>query len=338
MSPALTGLRVLDFTTLLPGPLATAMLARAGAEVLKIERPEGDGYRADPLAFALLNAGKRSIAVDLKRDAARLHPLIARTDVLIEQFRPGVMDRLGLGYEAVRAARPDVIFVSINGYGSEGPDALRPGHDLTYQAETGLLSLNADADGEPVLPAAMVADIAAGQSAFANILLALYARERTGVGARIEVPMLGAVLPYLVEPLAHASTGTNPTPRYSPATGSSPRYGIYRCADGRHLALASPEEKFWQAFVERAGLTPDADRTTVAEKLAERSAADWIIAFSGADLCCSEVLSVGEALATPRVRSMLDHEPLPLGLSSAFTDKTLGEAPSLGEANDLLVA
>jgi len=336
VSGVLDGLRVLDFTTLLPGPLATAMLVRAGAEVIKVERPEGDGYRSDPAAFALLNAGKRSIAVDLKRDRARLEPLLATCDVMIEQFRPGVMDRLGLGAEALRGRRPELIYVSINGYGPSGPDAGRPGHDLTYQAESGLLSLNADARGEPVLPSAMVADIAAGQSAFANILLALLARQKTGQGARIEVSMLGAVLPYLIEPIAHASTGLHPRPRYSPATGSSPRYGVYRCADGRHLALASPEEKFWAAFIARTGLAVDAGRAEVAARLGERSAAEWMAAFAGADLCCSEVLSVSEAFATPRIRTLLDGQLLPLGIAGAFVASGATDVPDLGEANDLL--
>lgn len=333
---ALQGLVVLDFTTLLPGPLATAMLASAGAEVVKIERPEGDGYRVDPPAFALLNAGKRSIAVDLKRDAARLRPLIERCDVVVEQFRPGVMERLGLGYDAVRTIRPSVIYVSINGYGSHGADALRPGHDLTFQAESGLLSLNADASGAPVVPAAMVADIAAGQAAFANIALALYARARSGAGARIEVPMLAAVLPYLIEPIAHATAVRVPVAGYSPATGGSPRYGIYPCADGRHLAVASPEDKFWRAFVARVGLPPEADRAAVAARLLERGAADWMIHFAGADLCCSPVLTVTEALATPRIRALLDAEPLPFGVARAFRRDVAIEVPVLGEANVML--
>lgn len=335
---ALDGILVADFSAYLPGPLATLMLARAGATVIKIERPEGEAARVDPAIFDLLNRGKRSVAIDLKRDGERLRPLLARADIVVEQFRPGVMDRLGLGHDAIRAFNPKVIHVSINGYGSTGPDAQRPGHDLTWQAESGLLSLNADANGDPVLPAAMAADIGGGsQAAFAHILLALYHRQRTGEGARIDVPMFDGLMAFLNEPIAHAAAGEAVHPGYSPATGSSPRYNLYRAADGRWLALASPEEKFWRAFCERTGLPHDADRATVSAKLAERPAAAWLAAFEGADLCCSLVATVEEALASPRVRRLLDADPLPLPVASGLgQDGGLSPAPALGEANDWL--
>ncbi|KHK89168.1 CaiB/BaiF CoA transferase family protein [Novosphingobium malaysiense] len=336
---SLGGLLVLDFTTLLPGPLATLMLARAGAEVIKIERPEGEPMRSDLPVFEILNRGKRSIAIDLKADGAKLAGLAARADVIIEQFRPGVMDRLGFGYEAVRAVNPSVIYVSLNGYGSEGPDTLRPGHDLTWQAESGLLSLNVDANGAPVLPAAMVGDIAAGShAAFANIALALYRREKSGEGARIEVPMFNGLLAFLAEPLAHSAAGQSVHPGYSPATGSSPRYGIYRAGDGRYLALASPEEKFWKAFCQRTGLPLDAGRETIAARLLERGGQEWIDSFDGADLCCSLVLTVGEALATPRMQRLLEADPLPLPIARQLATGAgpLEAAPVLGEANGTL--
>ncbi len=335
MDGALTGLLVIDFTTLLPGPLATLMLARAGAQVIKIERPEGDPMRSDPAVFELLNRGKRSIAIDLKTDKARLDVLLEQADVVIEQFRPGVMDRLGLGYEAIRAINPDVIYVSLNGYGSDGPDAIRPGHDLTWQAESGLLSLNANSEGQPVLPAAMVGDIAAGsQAAFANVALALFTRERSGKGARIEVPMFNGLLAFLAEPLAHAGAGQTVRPGYSPATGSSPRYGLYRTADGRHLALASPEDKFWTTFCERCDLPLDADRTAIETRLAQKTTEQWIEAFEGADLCCSLVLSVEEALQSDRIKRLLTDDPFPLPIArSLLSANTPGSAPELGEAN-----
>lgn len=333
MSGALNGLLALDFTTLLPGPLATLMLARAGCEVIKIERPEGgDPMRADPPAFELLNRGKQSLAIDLKRDAETLRPLIERADIIIEQFRPGVMDRLGLGHAAVSAINPRIIYVSLNGYGADGPDAKRPGHDLTWQAEAGLLSLNVDAQGDPVLPATMVGDIAAGsQAAFANIALALFARERTGKGARLEVPMFAGLMPFLAEPLAHAGAGQAIHAGYSPATGSSPRYGLYRAGDGRWLALASPEEKFWQAFCERTGLPGDASRDQIAARLAEKGGQEWIDAFEGADLCCSLVLTVEEALASERVQRLLAGDPLPLPVAPSLSAcGALVPAPALG--------
>ncbi|HYM57306.1 MAG TPA: CaiB/BaiF CoA-transferase family protein, partial [Solirubrobacteraceae bacterium] len=199
MTP-LEGLKVLDFTSLLPGPLATLVLAEAGADVTKVERPGmGDDMRTyvpkfgvDAVNFALLNRGKRSVQIDLKAaDArARMHALVERADVLIEQFRPGVMERLGLGPEAAHAINPRVIYCSISGYGQRGPLSDRAGHDLNYVAETGLLGLSRGADGEPVLPPALVADIGGGSyPAVINILLALIERERTGRGARLDIAM-----------------------------------------------------------------------------------------------------------------------------------------------------
>src|SRR6185436_20015168 len=196
----LAGIRVLDFSTLLPGPLATLILAEAGAEVIKIERRgAGDEMRtytpkfgADSVNFAMLNRGKRSVAIDLKEAGAveRLMPLVAGADVLVEQFRPGVMDRLGLGYDALSREHPRLIYCSITGYGQSGPRAGIAGHDLNYAADTGMLALAAGADGAPVPPAALVADIGGGSyPAVVNILLALRERDRTGRGCKLDIAM-----------------------------------------------------------------------------------------------------------------------------------------------------
>jgi alpha-methylacyl-CoA racemase len=188
----LAGIKVVDFSALLPGPLASLILAAAGAEVVKIERPGGDelrGYEprfgAAGAGFALLNRGKRSIAIDLKENdaRARLLPLLRSADVLIEQFRPGVMERLGLGHAALAAVNPRLIYCSITGYGQSGPKAQAAAHDLNYLAETGLLHLAAGADGAPVVPPALIADIAGGSyPAVLNILLALRERDASGRG------------------------------------------------------------------------------------------------------------------------------------------------------------
>src|SRR6059058_6089906 len=168
----LNGIRVLDFSTLLPGPLATLILTEAGAEVIKIERPgRGDEMRSyspkfgsDSVNFALLNRGKRSVAIDLKARGAldALRPLIESADIVVEQFRPGVMDRLGLGYEALKALNPRIVYCAITGYGQHGPRANVAAHDLNYIAETGLLTLSAGSDGAPILPPALIADIGGG--------------------------------------------------------------------------------------------------------------------------------------------------------------------------------
>jgi len=361
VSAALAGLRVLDFSTLLPGPLATLMLAEAGAEVIKIERPDGgDAMRRDPHYFALLNRGKRSLALDLKSEAARaaLRPLVESADVLIEQFRPGVMQRLGLGYETLAAINPRLIYVSIAGYRSDGPEASRPGHDLTYAAESGLLSLAAGGDGAPVLPAALVADIAGGSyPAVLNVLLALRRRDASGRGCRVEIAMRDGLLPFLYEAIAdRQALGIEPKAGYSPATGGSPRYQLYRTLDGRHLAVAAVEEKFWRNFCEAIGLPasfrddardPAATQQAVAERIASRSGAEWEARLDGLDVCCSLVRNVGEAMSRPELARLFDRSvrfdartlgALPLPLSrSLLCDDACASAPALGEANDALL-
>src|SRR5262245_47228615 len=188
----LEGLLVLDFSTLLPGPLATLILAEAGAEVIKIERPGGDEMRAweprwgsQSVNFALLNRGKKSIVVDLKdaHHREQLKPLMTRADVLVEQFRPGVMARLGLDYASVSAINPRIIYSSITGYGQTGPRRSVAAHDVNYMADSGLLSLSMGPPSHPVLPPALIADIAGGAyPAVMNIMLALRERDRTGRG------------------------------------------------------------------------------------------------------------------------------------------------------------
>ncbi len=344
---ALEGVFVLDFTAYLPGPLATLMMADAGAEVVKVERPgTGEAGRADPAIFALLNRGKRSIALNLKAEAKRLEPLVRRADVLIEQFRPGVMDRLGLGFDDLAKINPKIIYASISGYGAIGRDHLKAGHDLTYSAEAGLLSLNADENGKPMLPSALAADIGGGSyAAFSSIMTALFRRERTGEGARLDIAMIEGAFPFLNEAVAHSLIeGRAVSPGYSPALGSSPRYNIYETADGRHLACASVEEKFWENFCEAAELSTGADEKAVAARLRERSAAAWLEAFNGKDIPCALVRSVGEALAEPSLQRFFDRtlvidgkefSALPGTIDRSLKDGRLSaNAPALGEAND----
>ena len=204
---ALAGVRVLDFSTLLPGPLATLLLAECGAEVIKIEPSGGENMRhyephfdGESAMFAQLNRGKRSLMLDLKRepDRERLAPLLARADILVEQFRPGVMERLGLGYAAVREVNPRVVYCSMTGYGQTGPRAQKAGHDLNYLAEAGLLSLAAGTDGTPSMPPAPIADVAGGSYAgLINILLALHRRERTGTGCHLDIAMADNLFPFV---------------------------------------------------------------------------------------------------------------------------------------------
>ncbi len=313
-------IRVLDFSTLLPGPFATLMLAEAGAQVIKIERPgSGDEMRsyvpklgADSTNFHLLNAGKESIAIDLKAKDAfdRLRPLISRADIVVEQFRPGVMDRLGFGYEALRLLNPRLIYCAITGWGQSGPKSTIAAHDLNYMAEAGLLGLSRGSNGAPVVPPVLVADLAGGAfPAVVNILLALRRRDQSGEGAYLDIAMGENLLPLAYWGLGNGfATGDWPNGGDALVTGGSPRYQIYRTADDRYIAAAPIEDRFWTNFCELIGLpaeqrSPDADAETVkravAAIIAGRSSDAWQASFAGRDVCCSVVASLEEAVADP---------------------------------------
>jgi crotonobetainyl-CoA:carnitine CoA-transferase CaiB-like acyl-CoA transferase len=367
----LEGLLVLDFSTLLPGPLASLILAEAGARVLKIERPgRGDEMRSyepklgeDSVNFIMLNRGKQSFAIDLKAADAvqRLKPLIARADVLIEQFRPGVMERFGLGYEAVRRMNPKLVYCSITGWGQYGPKAQVAAHDLNYMAETGLLGLTAGADGAPVLPPVLVADVAGGTfPAVINILLALRQRDQTGLGSHLDIAMGDNLFTFVYWGLGNGFGGAGwPKPGAELVTGGSPRYQIYRTADGRFLAAAPLEDKFWENFTRVIDLPaplrdPAASSieviAAVAERIAAQSSAHWQAAFAGQDVCCSIVATLEEATNDPHTAArglfadMLkvtgqQLPALPLPVVSTFRPGAgRAAAPCLGETTDPLLS
>src|SRR5919107_903957 len=253
----LEGIRVLDFSTLLPGPLATLILAEAGAQVIKIERPErGDEMRSytpefgvDSVNFALLNRGKESVEVDLKSPEAGevLRPLIQRADGLVEQFRPGVMERLRLGYDELYEVNPRLIYCSITGYGKEGPRAGVAAHDLNYVAEAGLLGLTTGADGAPAIPQALLADIGGGAyPAGINIHLGLLHRKRGGRGTHLDISMSDNIFTFLYWALGNGMVaGDWPKPGGELVTGGSPRYNIFPTGDGRSAAPAPLGGGFW---------------------------------------------------------------------------------------------
>jgi crotonobetainyl-CoA:carnitine CoA-transferase CaiB-like acyl-CoA transferase len=342
----LTGIRVLDFSTLLPGPLATLLLVEAGAEVLQLERPpHGDEMRSysprlgDSSAnYTLLNRGKRSAAVDLKDPAVRgrLLELAADTDVVVEQFRPGVMDRLGLGYDDFRGANPGIVYCSITGYGQTGPSAARAGHDLTYLADSGLLGNVVDDHGDPQLPPTVIADIAGGTyPAVLNIVLALYRRATTGAGCRLDIgmtPNLGTLAyGYLA---THAGSGTWPVPGADLLTGGSPRYRLYRTADGRHVAAAPLEERFWQRFCDLVGL-PEELRSdagheaevieAVATRIVAHPADHWDALFEGVDVCCCVVATFEEAARRQHLRTDSPHRVVGDGFDVAALPVPIAE-------------
>ena len=350
----LHGVRVLDFSTLLPGPLATLILCRAGAEVIKIERPGGDGMRDYPpfdadgsVYFRLLNQGKRSIALDLKQSGARRHLLrLARNaDVLVEQFRPGVMERLGLGYDALHAINPGLVYCSISGYGRQGPYAGRAAHDLNYVAESGLLWLGA----APMIPPVLIADIAGGSyPAVINILLALRQRARERHGAHLDIALSRQLLPLMFWALGRGIVaGEWPAPGGEIFSGGSPRYRLYATRDNAWLALAALEQRFWERFCTLIGLPeplrddstdPRATAEAVAALIGERERTAWETLFEDEDVCCTPLRSLPEALADPALfpAEALEHglQKLPLPLAPIMASSAApAPAPVLGEAN-----
>jgi crotonobetainyl-CoA:carnitine CoA-transferase CaiB-like acyl-CoA transferase len=363
MPQPLSGLLVLDFTTLLPGPLATLMLAEAGAEVIKIERPGGEDMRAYPprfdgmsATFALLNRGKRSLVLDLTTEADRrtLTPLIARADILVEQFRPGVMNKLGVGYEAVHAANPRLIYCSISGYGQRGPRAGEAGLDLNYIGATGLVALNPGGADAPVVPPALVADIGGGTlPALINILLALRARDASGEGCHLDIAMTDAMFTFAWYGLATGfATGRFPAPGELPVAGGSPRYQLYPTADGKLVACGALEQKFWTAFCGAIGLAPAltndladpaATKAAVARIIAGKTAEHWRPILTRADCCVTIVASLAEATRDPHFveRGLFAYAvigpsgktmpALPLPIAPRFRDQAGAKpAPGLG--------
>ncbi len=365
----LSGLLVLDFTTLLPGPLATLMLAEAGAEVIKIERPGGEDMRRFPpmvdgesAVFALLNRGKKLLTLDLKNEREKLIPLIKRADILVEQFRPGVMARLGLGYDDVRKLNPKLIYCSISGYGQSGPREQEAGHDINYIGNTGLLDLQPGPIAAPVVPPMLVADIAGGSfPAVINILLALRARDQSGQGCHLDIAMSDAMFTFAWYALAlGAATGKFPKPGELTLAGGSPRYQLYATKDGKLVACGAIEQKFWLSFTGAIGLAkefiddaraPMATRDAVAKLIAARTADEWRPIFAKADCCTTIVVPLEQAMRDPHFveRGLFAHEvassagktipALPLPIAPEFRGKPgVKESAAIGQELDRFTA
>jgi crotonobetainyl-CoA:carnitine CoA-transferase CaiB-like acyl-CoA transferase len=273
--------------------------------------------------FALLNRGKTSLVLDLKStaDRDRLTPLIKRADVLVEQFRPGVMARLGLGYDAVKAINPQLVYCSITGYGQIGPRADEAGHDLNYIGHTGLLALNPGPPDRPMVPPALIADIAGGTlPAVMNILLALRQRDQSGQGCHLDIAMTDAMFTFAGHALASGyATGTFPGMGGARLTGGSPRYQLYPTKDGRLVCCAALEQRFWEPFTATIGLDPQfiddsrdpaATQAAVAAIIAGRSADEWGPLFAAADCCVSIMATLEEALRDPHfvARGLFAHQ------------------------------
>lgn len=326
MPLALTGLRLVDLTENLAGPYCAMLLADMGMDVIKVERPgEGDNQRGQgpfvngvPLPFAMVNRNKRSVTVNLKHPAGRevVRRLAARSDVLLESYRPGAMERLGLGYEDLRALNPRLIYASVSGFGQTGPERDRGGFDLIAQAMSGLMSVTGEPGRPPVKAGYPVTDLGAGMFCAYGILTALMAREHTGVGQRVETSLFETGLAWSVWHAAtYLGTGEVPGPLGSAHPLSAP-YQAFPTADG-YLAVGAGSQSLFRrlcAVLDRPELADDPrfatqpDRIARAAELAAllgetfrtRPTAAWLEALTAAGIPCAPVLSVAEALAHPQ--------------------------------------
>ena len=363
----LSDIKVLDFSTLLPGPLASLFLSEMGADVIKVERlkfgdemrrktPEIDGTN---VSFAILNRGKKSIEIDLKNDLQnkKLKKLIKEVDIVLEQFRPGVMKRLGLDYDSIKLINPKIIYVSITGYGQEGSKSNFAGHDLNYIGDTGLLSLSMGKEDNTVVPPALIADIGAGSyPAIMNILLALRKRDLSKEGSYIDISMTDGLFTFMFWALGKGFS-KNEWSQNSDyyLSGGSPRYNIYETKDKKYLAVAPIEDRFWNKFCEVIDLDityKDQKKTDqeIIEKVTSiiktKTSGYWDKVFQKADCCCTVVKSLKEAVGDDHFisRNLFSKKvkindetalpSLPLPISKQFlSPKIIKSFPKLGEQN-----
>ena len=376
MTP-LDGLTVLDFSRVLAGPYCTMQLGDLGARVIKIEQPgRGDDTRAwgppfvagESAYFLSVNRNKESLALDLKHPAAKraIDALLARADVLVENFRPGTMERLGIGYDTVAAKHPRLVYCSISGFGQTGPRRAEPGYDAMMQAEGGLMSITGAADGPPFRVGVAIGDIATGMFAVQGILAALLARARTGRGQRVDIAMLDAVTALLSYQASSAfATGETPV-RLGNRHPSIAPYDTFAAADGEFVLSVGNDDQFRRlaAVLRRDELAQDrryrtnADRVANVEALrADLSAllaqwrrADVLAALKQAGVPSGAVRTITEALADPQLaaREMivpLEHagagtiQVLGTPLKLSATPATIGvPPPALGQHTDAILA
>lgn len=373
MKQALEGIRILDLSRLLPGPYCTMMLADLGAEVIKIEEVKtGDPTRHSPpklgsqgAAFRQVNRNKKSLAIDLKNPQGRelFLKLCETADVVFEQFRPGVVDRLGIGYQTVAEINPRIVYCSLTGFGQDGPHRDRSGHDLNYLALSGVLGLTTDDNGKPAMPGTQVADLAGGMIAGFAVLAALLAREKTGRGQHVDVSMFDVMVSML--PIAGAQYFAGKSFKVGDKfvlSGAYPFYNVYETSDGQWMTLGALEPKFWANFCTTVGRSD-----LIAKQFSEGEAkaalfdevktifksktrAEWIEVMGDADCCCEPVLSLAEAFAHEQTRarnlvmessSETDGLIKQLGFSYQLSDtppRVKALSPELGEHTQELLA
>ncbi len=367
MTLPLANIRVLDLTRLLPGPYCSQMLADFGAEVIKIEepnigdyarwtQPQVDGYSA---LFASLNRNKKSVTLNLKEESDRGHfcQLVKTADVVVESFRPGVMDRLGIGYDRLKELNPGLVYCAITGYGQTGPYKDKPGHDINYLSYAGMLHFNRRTSEKPTVPATQVADLGGGAlMGVTGILTALLGRNLTGKGQFVDISMTDGVLSWMQTILPEHLAGQTAEQGELTLAGGRACYDVYETKDGRHLSVGALEPKFWRAFcegIDRPDLIPLLDssqekqdelRATIQQELHKKSLVEWVSVFEDIEACVSPVLTLGEMLNDPQIqaRDMIvnvekqTHIANPIKLSDTPA-QIQTNAPSLGEHNEEII-
>lgn len=323
----LSGVRILDLTRLLPGPLATQHLADYGAEVIKVEDTGAGDYARTMGAMAgdtsyfyqVVNRNKQSMRLDLKQGEGRalFLRLVESADAVVEGFRPGVMAKLGLGYEDLAAVNPRVVLCSISGYGQTGPYAQRAGHDINYIGYAGVLDQIGGAGTPPAIPNLQIGDLLGGtMSAAMGLMVALFDARATGRGRHVDVAMTDAALAHAIFPLVEVLAHGGVRPRGEDLlTGGVPCYGVYETSDGRHMAVGALEEKFWHLLcdtLDRADLKP-AHLDTGAAGAAARAAleglfrcrtqGEWAALFDAVDCCVTPILRLEESLSNPQLQA-----------------------------------
>ena len=362
LARALQGVKVLDLSRLLPGPFLTMILADLGADVVKVEEPRRGDYmrdfppRGDGASgrYLSVNRNKRSVTMDLKddRERERFLRMAERADVVVESFRPGVVDRLGVGYAALSARNERIILCSISGYGQTGPYRDRAGHDINYLALAGVLGMSGqDPDGPPALAGVQIADLGGGAMWGAiAILAAIVDRERTGRGAHLDISMTEGALALLASEfgIVHAEPSP-PTRGTGLLNGGAARYGVYATSDGKYLSVGALEPQFLGRLAGAAGLDvrpgPEGDadlRRQLTRVIATRTRDEWARVLAEHDCCCEPVLELDEVPehALHRERGLFFEIPegdsagtlqvrTPLGMPDARRP-----APTLGQHND----
>ena len=311
----LAGVRVVELAGIGPGPFAAMLLADLGADVVRVDRPDGTGFLVNR-DYDITNRNKRSVIVDLKADdgPARALGLVARADILIEGYRPGVAERLGVGPETCRARNPKLVYGRMTGWGQEGPLAQRAGHDIAYIALTGTLGMIGDPDGPPTVPGNLVGDYAGGSLYLVvGVLAALHHARATGTGQVVDAAIVdgAAHLAAMIHGML-AAGGWQDRRGVNLLDGGCPYYGTYETADGQYVAVGALEQRFYQEFVDLLGIGEHASahknparwhelRETVGARFRTRTRDEWTAVFEGSDACVAPVLSLREAPHHPHL-------------------------------------